>query len=131
MPLYQFIREDDGKEFELEMGKEELVDAMVDDTGLIRLPDGTMVRRVPIGSTGIGANTQAPGAWPQESLAFGCFPEEVDNFRKYYRERGVNMDFKRREENTMVAVFNGRGQRKAADKARGWIDKDAGYGDAS
>lgn len=129
MPRYTFEIENSRKTVEIEMSKEEYLDRMGDD-GWLTLPDGRRGRQPRVFRPGFG-KTQRPSTWPQESLAFGCFPEQIPHHVKWYRERGVNMEYRQRPDGTCRAVFRSRGHRRAADMARGFFDADAGYGDAT
>jgi hypothetical protein len=65
---------------------------------------------------------------PLRSVGAGCHRMQVDEFNKYYKERGISGAYHERDG---TCVFESRKARNEVMKLRGLRDNDAGYGDWS
>jgi len=87
------------------------------------LPDGRRAQQLvlacPVGHT--------PGAWPMKSVGLGVTPDQVKQAEKEYAEHGVPTSFTPDGR----AILRDRGHRNAVLRARGYHDKDGGYGDVT
>jgi len=73
-----------------------------------------------------GGFRNTPGNWPMESDAAGVDVSQVDEAARKMAAAGVPTEFNR---DTGAAIFTSRSHRKAACRAMGLYDRNAGYSD--
>ena len=64
--------------------------------------------------------------WPMKSDAAGVHPDQIRDARKESTRFGVPTDF---DKKTGQAIFNNRSHRARYLKAKGYFDRNGGYGD--
>lgn len=120
MPTYAY-RDDEGNPVELFMSVAEM-EASEKDGILIR--DGRTLRRDLEAEHGPARGGCA--TWPMKSDAAGVHPSQAGEAHEHSVSIGVPTQFDPR---TGQAIFTDRSHRKRYLAARGFIDRNAGYGD--
>lgn len=68
-----------------------------------------------------------PHGWPMVSQNLGCNPKQIKDMRKFLASRGVPTEFTKEGD----CIITSRAHRKAICEARGFFDRNGGYGDAA
>ncbi len=91
----------------------------------VRLDDGRIAYRDIAAEHNGRPKGQAADPWPLHSTSMGVLPNQVPQFKKWYAERGVQVEY----DNRGRLKFENRQHRNRCMALRNMSDADAGYGD--
>jgi len=120
MPYYIY-RDEDGRQVELRMTVSEMESREQD--GRIQHEGKTLVRDM---SAEHSPQTGGCASWPMRSDAAGVHPDQSGDAYRHSESIGVPTQFDQR---TGQAIFTDRNHRKRYLAARGFVDRNGGYGD--